>query len=450
MDSFAPDHQPAVIPPRQRKDVRLYGNESTLFSLMAIISILTWVVLTIVTVGLVWLLLLLLYGVGLAAFSYFISHVRGNGVRVTADQFPDLHARFTACCTIVELAPPPQFYLLTGNGVLNAFATRFLRRNYVVLYSDIVDALDDDPAALNFYIGHELGHIVQRHLIHHWWLIWARWLPLLATAYSRAREYSCDQYGLLCTDNQRSAIHAMAVLAAGRRRWKDLNVAAYIAQREQSGGFWMALNELTAPYPWLCKRVARVALGQQATAPRRHPLAWALAALVPNTGFGLIGGLLLYVYALMVVLPFAMGRHQSTAAVAALAVARGTPAAQRATLTRERDVGLQAARLVTDKYLRDHLMPASLDEIGFKNTEPALVPAIIYAPGKRKIELVLAPPFMANKLLLVYTPSAQQMDRWQCVILGPIDADAVPPSCAAATPIGAPSTSLLDRLLRMT
>jgi hypothetical protein len=44
-------------------------------------------------------------------------------------------------------------FLLNGDGIFNAFATRFLGRNLMVLFSDIVDAMEAQPEALNFYIG---------------------------------------------------------------------------------------------------------------------------------------------------------------------------------------------------------------------------------------------------------------------------------------------------------
>lgn len=277
-------------------NIRVYAKEKTLFAVLAAFAALFWLLLTVASVGTVWLILPLLYLFCLAAHSYFIAHLQGNAVEVGAQQLPQLHARFQACCKIVGLDKEPHFYLMSGNGALNAFATRFLRRYYVVLLSDVVDALQDDEGALNFYIGHELGHIAQKHLARHWWISLVMLTPLLGSAYSRAREYSCDQYGLACCRDTDSAMRALAVLAAGGKRWKTVNLDAYIGQSERSGGFWMSLNELTGDYPWLCKRVARVQRGDAARFPRRHWAAWALAALVPRTGFGFVGGLILYVY----------------------------------------------------------------------------------------------------------------------------------------------------------
>ncbi|MGH8746356.1 MAG: M48 family metalloprotease, partial [Burkholderiales bacterium] len=43
--------------------------------------------------------------------------------------------------------------------------------HYIVLLSDVVDALESERGAIDFYIGHELGHIRRKHLL---------WGPVLA------------------------------------------------------------------------------------------------------------------------------------------------------------------------------------------------------------------------------------------------------------------------------
>jgi Zn-dependent protease with chaperone function len=98
------------------------------------------------------------------AQSALISYIKGNGVRITHEQFPDLKQQISACCRKLGLDEEPQAYLMQMGGMLNAFATRFLGRDFLVLYSDVVDGLHDNPDALNFYIGHEIGHIKRKHL----------------------------------------------------------------------------------------------------------------------------------------------------------------------------------------------------------------------------------------------------------------------------------------------
>ncbi len=421
-----------LLPPRQRADLRPYSNEKTLFIIMAIISAIGWVALTVSTIGLIWLIMLGVYVLGLAMFSYFISYVRGNGVRVTADQFPDLHARFEACCQTVGMTKRPEFYLITGNGALNAFATRFLHRYYVVLYSDVVDALESDPDALNFYIGHELGHIAQKHLVHHWWLVFARWIPLLGTAYSRAREYTCDQYGLLCTHHAHSAVRALSVLAAGSQRWKTLNTQAYIAQTGQTKGFWMALNELTADYPWLCKRVARVAHGVDTKLPRRSIFAWLLAALIPNTGFGLVGALIVYIYLSIIVVPIAIVAYGSYTAKAKEAAALIEQAPTRDKLSKAYAVGQIAAELLAQRYKQKEELPETLEELGFQNTEPAVIKAVAYDSNAAELTFSLTPPLEDKAVKLNLSLDKQNELVWTCTVVGKVHVAALPEGCTRA------------------
>lgn len=439
--------------PKQRADLRPYSNEKTLFVIMAIISVIAWGILTVSTVGLVWIIMLALYVVALVAFSYFISYVRGNGVRVTAEQFPDLHARFEACCRTIGMSKRPEFYLMTGNGVLNAFATRFLHRYYVVLYSEIVDALEDDPDALNFYIGHELGHIAQKHLVHHWWLVFARWIPLLGTAYSRAREYTCDQYGLLCTNNDGSATRALSVLAAGSRRWKTINTQAYIAQANQTNGFWMSLNELTADYPWLCKRVARVEQDNDARLPRRSIFAWIFAAAIPNTGFGLIGAVVVYMYLAIFLVPIGIAAYVSHTATEKAAADRAEYGATQDQLTKAYAIGMDAATLVGDSYVETHVLPKSLDTVGFKNPDTTLVKEVAFDSKGGEITLQLNPPLNDKTLKLTPSSNSENEVTWTCTVSGNIVKAALPEECTIpdgnsdVEEAAAPKQSVVDKLL---
>ena len=176
-----------------------------------------------------------------------------------------------------------QAYILNGNGGLNAFATKFLGTQFVVLMSDVVDAMDKHADGVRFYIGHELGHLRMKHLSGHL-LRWpALWLPLLGAAYSRARESTCDRHGLACSGSPEGAARALAALSAGAERWERLDVNAYLRQANHSSGFWMSFHELTAGYPWLTKRAARV-MDTEAAMPSRSGFAYLLGMFIPYAG----------------------------------------------------------------------------------------------------------------------------------------------------------------------
>jgi Zn-dependent protease with chaperone function len=215
------------------------------------LGLLAWLLLIVGTFGTALLILALGFVAYLFAQSALIAHIRGNGVELSESQFPDLYAHFQACCERLKLPTRPRAYIVNGNGTLNAFATKFLGLQYVVLMSDVIDAMDRHAEGVRFYIGHELGHLRLRHLSGHL-LRWpVLWLPLLGAAYSRAKESSCDRHGLACCASPASAAHALAALSSGAKRWAKLDAAAYVRQSNDTGGFWMSFHELVASYPWL-------------------------------------------------------------------------------------------------------------------------------------------------------------------------------------------------------
>ena len=282
-----------ITPQVQTVKVLPYRHEEPLFWISVYFACTMWLVMLLLSFGLIIPIMLLVGALGMFAHSLLIAWLKGNSVRVTPEQLPDLYDLFVQSCTRLGVTKQPELYLAQSDGMLNAMATRFMRRDYVVLLSAVVQALADRPQSVKFYMGHELGHISRKHLSRHWWLWPGMIFPLLSPAYSRAREYTCDRHGFACCNNLDDAKRAMAVLGAGPECWKTLNLAAFEAQAKDSGGFWMAVNELTADYPWLCKRMM-VLENRNAVFPRCSFFAWMIAALSPRMGYG--GAMLGFLY----------------------------------------------------------------------------------------------------------------------------------------------------------
>ena len=200
------------------QDELVYPRERTLGTITLVLGIIAWLLIIVGTVGIALVYLLIGFLFYLFAQSALIAWLRGNGVLLSSQQLPDLRERFDACCARLGLdQDKPEAYLLQGGGVLNAFATRFLGRHYVVLLSDIVDAMQAHPDGINFYFGHELGHVRMKHLTGRLLRAPVLWLPLLGAAYSRAKESTCDRHGRACCESPESAARAMVALAAGAR-----------------------------------------------------------------------------------------------------------------------------------------------------------------------------------------------------------------------------------------
>jgi Tfp pilus assembly protein PilE/Zn-dependent protease with chaperone function len=236
------------------------------------------------------LYVLLFFLIYLFAHSGFIAYLRGNTVELSESQFPDLYRQYLEACERLDMKEVPTAYLMMSDGVLNALATRFLRRHYVVVYSSIIEALRSRPEAVRFYFGHELAHIKRGHLTLNWLKMPASLLPLLGAAHRRAQEYTCDLHGLAASSSGDDAIAALAVLGTGGERLSQINVAEFMSQQRHTNGFWMSYHELTGDYPWLCKRIAHIAAAADPTREYRPPsrsfFAGVLAALTPRFGIG--------------------------------------------------------------------------------------------------------------------------------------------------------------------
>ncbi|HBZ05013.1 M48 family metalloprotease [Massilia sp.] len=397
----------------------VYKNEKTLFVLMLVLSLLVWAGLVL---GLGWAVLsyaLMFFLFYCFAQSALISYIKGTGVRITAEQFPDLDRQILACCAKLGLEREPEAYLLQMGGSLNAFATRFLGRDFLVLYTDVVDGLHDNPDALNFYIGHEIGHIKRKHLSWATVLLPASMLPLVGAAYSRAREYTCDRHGLAACEQAINAEFGMAALAAGGRRWRTMNKSAYIEQSRETEGFWMSFHELVGDYPWLVKRMAAVralAAGQEVQQPRRHWLAALMALFVPRMGAGGAGG--------VVVL----------AVMAGILAAVGIPAyqayQQKAVVASAYAAG-QGASAKVEAYLVEHGSIPTLAQAGVQASAGApAVRELEIDPKNATLRVLTSIETKQGAGVLVFEPSMDEEKNisWACSAEG-IMPDALPEDC---------------------
>jgi Zn-dependent protease with chaperone function/Tfp pilus assembly protein PilE len=382
----------------------VYKNEKRLFGLMLLLSGLVWAALLVGTVGMV--LVYLLFGFLFYCFaqSALISYIKGTGVRITEEQFPDLKQQIAACCRKLNVEQEPQAYLLQMGGLLNAFATRFLGRDFLVLYSDVVDGLADNPDALNFYIGHELGHIKRKHLTWSTVLMPAAVLPLVGAAYSRAREYTCDRHGLAACDNPVNAEHGLAVLAAGGKRARTLNTQAYIDQSSHTEGFWMSFHELVGDYPWLVKRMAAVralAAGREPSQPSRSVPASLLALFVPRLGVG--GGGAVVTVALIGIL-------------AAVAIPAYQGYMHKSTATTAYQIGQDATARVGAYYAAKGAVPSTLEEAGVRLVNNSAVNEVQFDPDTSQLRVVTSIVSAQGAGTLVFSPSLDANKRvvWRC------------------------------------
>jgi Zn-dependent protease with chaperone function len=234
--------------------VERWQSEMPLAVLIGLIAASIWLLLAVTIIGIVYAVMIgLFFWVG---HLVFITHLRGSAVRVGPGQFADLHQRVNELSRAVGLAQPPVAYVMESSGSLNALATRFLRTDFIVLFSDLLEACGENDEARDFIIAHELGHLSAGHLRWRWFLLPGLMTPFLGSAYSRACEFTSDRYGMSVAKDRRLALRGLAILAAGGRRGGALDLSALASQRSDLNTPLMKIGTWLSTHPPLCERIA--------------------------------------------------------------------------------------------------------------------------------------------------------------------------------------------------
>lgn len=201
-----------------------------------------------------------------------------KGVVVGPKQLPAVHAMGVRCAEKLGIGVPQLFIANDARPNAFTFATSHVDQ-MVVLTSGLIQALDEEEL-LNV-IGHECGHIHNRHVIYNtvWELLTnglartllhtalaamgpAGWLISLIDAvfsagswyvfgkWHRCAEITCDRAGLICSGDVAAAKRVM-----GRIHMGDLGGMEGFsadAYRDQASGYqksWLRFTELTMTHP---------------------------------------------------------------------------------------------------------------------------------------------------------------------------------------------------------
>jgi Zn-dependent protease with chaperone function len=171
-------------------------------------------------------------------------------------QMPELYQRVVEISQRIGREKVPDVYLLQSGGILNAFATKFGSKRFVVLYSDLVTACGDNVDALDFIIAHELGHLHRGHVNKRWLLAPAMFIPFLGSAYSRACEYTCDRFGFQAPADPNRSLDGLCILAAGPQFVPMVDRQQFAAQDQDLNTSFMKLGGWFATHPPLARRIA--------------------------------------------------------------------------------------------------------------------------------------------------------------------------------------------------
>ena len=205
------------------------------------------------------LIIIVLYIVLIVLFmqGLMIAHIQQNGVRITESQFPEIYEKVSNMAFKMAIPRTPAVYLMESGGCLNAFATRFACKNFVVLYSDILElAYEEGENAVDFIIAHELAHIKRNHMGKRVWTFWGELFPFLGTAYSRACETTCDNIATCMVNGDIS--EGLLLLLAGKKLYKKINIKNLLDSANNDYGVFAWFSEINSTHPHLSARVDNI------------------------------------------------------------------------------------------------------------------------------------------------------------------------------------------------
>ncbi len=201
----------------------------------------------------------------------------GTTIKVTPKQFPSIHQIAAECAEALQV-PVPTLYI-QNNPLVNAYTFGTDEDAFIVIHSALVDHFDRDE--LKFVIGHETGHIQNKHVIYNTVLILLKTaasvlrylLPpaeVALQAWYRRAEVTCDRAGLLCCGDLEAASRSFLKMACGSKKlYEELDVDEYLMQADEGREGVGRLTELFASHPYLPKRIEAMRVFSESEMYRR-------------------------------------------------------------------------------------------------------------------------------------------------------------------------------------
>lgn len=184
-------------------------------------------------------------------------NARGNGVRVSASQMPELHEILERECEALGLTEIPELFV---SHELDAMASAYSvvgRRSCVVIHAELLftGAWRSHLDVIAFAIGHGLGALRLGHT--RWWLealtAYAIRIPGLRTPVLEAFTFSRDRCAAFVAPG---GVRGLLIQAAGKELIDDVDLRAFLEQARSFGGLWARISGLARrTTPHVCARV---------------------------------------------------------------------------------------------------------------------------------------------------------------------------------------------------
>jgi len=179
---------------------------------------------------------------------FYVVNITDN-IKISENQFPELHKLLIEACRILEVKPP-EFYI-DQNPVVNAYTTG-VEKPFICVTSGLIELMNEEE--IMSILGHELGHIKCGHILYQ---MVARCLKplfeiigsvtfglgkfvgvgleLALLQWSRKAELTADRAGLLTVQNPEVMMNALMKLAGGASsHLTKINRDALLQQAEEA------------------------------------------------------------------------------------------------------------------------------------------------------------------------------------------------------------------------
>jgi len=216
------------------------------------------------------------------------AYIRGNSVRLSRTQFPEIYAILEAHCNVLGMTQLPELFLTADTIKPYSQTYSAWREDYIIVlemtqlpelfltadtikpYSQTYSAWHEDYIILHqnlfgsdyrqtldvvaFTLGHELGALRLHHtaLWNDMLLTYVHAIKFLANPLSRIRVFSRDRYGAFLAP---TGFRGLLIYAAGRRMMDYVDIPDYLAQARRYGGFWSFFNAFFYPRPQALVRI---------------------------------------------------------------------------------------------------------------------------------------------------------------------------------------------------
>tara|TARA_B110000263_G_scaffold201055_1_gene180419 strand:- start:340 stop:1119 length:780 start_codon:yes stop_codon:yes gene_type:complete len=230
---------------------------------MQIIGALLWLLILASTFGIIILIGLFVLLWLVIIESYFKAVIYGNSVKVNESQYPEIYKIIKEQSEELNLHDTPDVFIYNGNGIINAFAVKFLSKKYVLLMSSLVDLMlkRNRIDELSFIIGHELGHHAAAHT-NPWrraLIKPANLIPFLGTAYLRSCELTADRIGCVLTKNVSATKNALVAISLGSESLgNESNIDEFLLQEHQIPALMGFIYKIFATHPMMTHRVREI------------------------------------------------------------------------------------------------------------------------------------------------------------------------------------------------